>query len=156
MPQPVPAKADPVPVPVRVRGLPVTCDPAQDAPAVPWLDPDRLDVYRLALEFQILAAHLCRTRGIGALRDQLDRASCSVVLNIAEGAGRTAPLEKAHFYTIARGSSTECCAILDLLAARGLARPADCRRGRALLARIVSMLVRLAVQFSPRNSRPTT
>jgi len=118
--------------------------PSPDA----WLEHDRLDAYRVSLEFQQLAARLCRGKGLGALRDQLDRASVSVSLNIAEGAGRAAPLEKAHFFSIARGSATESGAALDLLLARGLVSPADHRRGRSLLIRIVSMLVGLMRRFS--------
>jgi len=41
-----------------------------------------------------------------ALRDQLDRVSVSIVLNIAEGAGRFSPPDKGRFYSIARGSAT--------------------------------------------------
>jgi len=55
-----------------------------------------------------------------ALRDQLERASLSIVLNTAESAGRSSALDKARFVTIARGSATECAAILDVLLARGL------------------------------------
>jgi four helix bundle protein len=82
-------------------------------------------------------------RGQSALRDQLDRASASILLNIAEGAGRFSPPEKARFYGIARGSATECAAILDLLLARGLAPVASLRRGRGLLLRITQMLTKL-------------
>jgi len=134
--------AEPVPVPV----------PAGDWDAR-WLDPERLDAYRVALEFQSLAAAICRRRGLGALRDQLDRASVSIVLNTAEGAGRVAPLEKAHFYSIARGSAVESGAALDLLRLRGFMTPAEHRRARALLVRIVSMLVRLSGRFTRTGSR---
>lgn len=88
------------------------------APAGLPLDAERLDVYRLALEFHRFAAPLIELRGVGPLRDQLDRASASVVLNIAEGAGRRTAAEKASFYAIARGSAAECAAILDLLVVR--------------------------------------
>ncbi len=113
-----------------------------------WLEHDRLDAYRVSLEFQQLAARFCRGKGLGALRDQLDRASVSVCLNVAEGAGRTSPAEKSHFFSIARGSATECGAALDLLLARGLVSPADHRRARSLLIRIVSMLVGLMRRFA--------
>ncbi|MGE0453670.1 MAG: four helix bundle protein [Vicinamibacteria bacterium] len=116
-----------------------------------WLEHDRLDAYRVSIEFQQLAARLCRGKGLGALRDQLDRASVSVCLNTAEGAGRTSPAEKCHFFSIARGSATESGAALDLLLARGLVSPADHRRGRSLLIRIVSMLVGLMRRFSARD-----
>jgi four helix bundle protein len=55
---------------------------------------------------------------LAALRDQLDRARISIVLNIAEGAGRFSAPDKARFYAIARGSATEWGAVLDLLLAR--------------------------------------
>ena len=63
--------------------------------------------------------------------------------NIAEGAGRRTPADKAHFFTIARGSATECAAILELLAARGFLTFPTHRHGRGLLIRIVQMLTRL-------------
>ena len=48
------------------------------------LDAEKLDVYRIALEFQSIAGQLVPKRGCAELRDQLDRASISIVLNIAE------------------------------------------------------------------------
>jgi four helix bundle protein len=70
-------------------------------------------------------------------------ARASIVLNIAEGAGRRFSRDKAHCYTIARGSTTECAAVLDLLLSRGLLSPAAHRCGRGLLVRVVQMLTRL-------------
>jgi four helix bundle protein len=140
----VPA-AGPSAAPAGLASAPVhDHEPLPDA----WLDHDRLDAYRVSLEFQQIAARICRSKGLGALRDQLDRASVSVCLNLAEGAGRTSPAEKAHFFSIARGSATESGAALDLLLARGLISPADRRRARSLLIRIVSMLVGLMRRFS--------
>jgi len=117
--------------------------PAPEAGPAGWLEHERLDAYRVALEFQQIAARICRTKGLGALRDQLDRASVSICLNTAEGAGRTSPAEKRHFFSIARGSALECGAALDLLHTRGLVAGGDYRRARVLLIRIVSMLVGL-------------
>ena len=77
------------------------------------LDAEKLDCYRIALEFQAIAAQLVPKRGCAELRDQLDRASISIVLNIAEGCGRRSPADKARFYSMARGSATECAAILE-------------------------------------------
>ena len=87
------------------------------------LDAEKLDAYRVALEFQAVAVQLVPKRGCAELRDQLDRASISIVLNIAEGCGRRSPADKGRFYSMARGSATECAAILDLLGVRGLGRP---------------------------------
>jgi len=48
-------------------------------------------------------------------KDQLSRASMSVVLNIAEGSSRFTDKERKYFFTVARGSVIECVAILDVL-----------------------------------------
>jgi len=110
---------------------------------------ERLDCYRVAVEFQTIAARLILDRRMGALHDQLDRASVSIVLNIAEGAGRRTIRDQANFFAIARGSATECAAILDLLAARGLISSSDHRHAHGLLVRTVQMLTRLTARCSP-------
>ena len=113
-------------------------------PAVePVLDVERLDVYRVALEFQQSVAEFRFPRSLAHLRDQLDRASTSILLNIAEGSGRRGSGERGHFYTIARGSAMECAAIIDILRARGIAGADSCSRSRQSLVRIVQMLTRL-------------
>jgi four helix bundle protein len=116
--------------------------------AAPYLDCERLDCYRVAVEFQVLAATIGRRPRLGSLRDQLDRASVSIALNIAEGAGRMSGPDKAHFFAIARGSATECAAVLDLLLARGLVGPSEHRHARGLLVRVVQMVTRLAARWS--------
>jgi four helix bundle protein len=113
----------------------------------PWLDAEKLDAYRVSLEFQALMPALMPQRGCAALRDQLERASSSISLNLAEGAGRTAPADKARFYAIARGSAMESAAALDVLLVRGVADPVLCRRGRGLLVRVVQMLTRLIARM---------
>ena len=115
---------------------------ANAGPQAPVLDVDRFDCYQLALEFQAHAAGLLR-RGAGSLRDQFDRASASIALNVAEGFGRRARREKAHFYCVARGSTLECVAVIDLAARRGLAEATACAEGRLMLVRLVQMLTRL-------------
>jgi len=59
-----------------------------------YLPHERLDVYRLALQYRRSLAPLSKTRGIASLRDQLFRAADSVVLNLAEGAGRNSRPDK--------------------------------------------------------------
>lgn len=73
---------------------------------------------------------------------RLDRASASILLNIAE-AGRFARAEKAHFYLIARGSTTESAAVLDILRSRGLIAAPVHRHATGLLIRVTRMLTRL-------------
>jgi four helix bundle protein len=79
-------------------------------------DHERLDVYRVALEFVVLASDVAgrMPKGRAYLADQLQRAATSIALNIAEGAGEFASAEKARFYRIARRSATESAAILDV------------------------------------------
>ena len=54
------------------------------------IDYERLDVYRLSLDFIASTSKLREglPRGNGELSDQFKRASFSLVLNIAEGAGK--------------------------------------------------------------------
>ena len=68
--------------------------------------------YHLAVEFYHLAQQLKLPRH---LKDQLDRASSSVVLNLAEGAARGTKLDQRRFFHIALGSLRESQAILDLV-----------------------------------------
>ena len=89
---------------------------------------ERLQAYRVAREFVGTVGDLLAglPRGESALADQLRRASDSVLLNLAEGAGRRAGRDKARYFVIARGSGTECAAILDILRLRrcaGRGRP---------------------------------
>jgi four helix bundle protein len=108
----------------------------------PQLDANKLHVYGVAIELHThcctLVAQLNRI-----VRDQLERASLSVVLNIAEAGGRRSRRDKARFYAIARGSATEVAALLDVLAARRLASPVAVRTGRRLAIRCVQMLTRI-------------
>jgi len=51
---------------------------------------------------------------------------------------------------IARGSATECAAVLDILAHQGRINALDHARGRALLMRVVQMLTRLSQGFGAK------
>jgi len=115
---------------------------ASPAGEEPQLDANRLHVYHVALELHTLASTLVANLN-RIVRDQLERASLSVVLNIAEAGGRRSRRDKARYYAIARGSATEVAALLDVLAIRRLASPASIRTGRRLAIRIVQMLTRM-------------
>ncbi len=67
--------------------------------------------YQIAVQFYHQTATL---EVAGHLRDQLQRASSSIVLNLAEGAGRFSIGDKRRFYKIAFGSLRECQAIFEI------------------------------------------
>ena len=106
------------------------------------LDAERLDCFHVAVEFDRLVASIAR-RAHRGLRDQLERASASITLNLCEGASRRQPADKAHFFAISRGSAAECAAVVHLLLSRGLLSNLEANRARALLVRTISMLTRL-------------
>jgi four helix bundle protein len=87
-------------------------------------------------------------KGRAHLNDQLDRAATSIVLNVAQGARRVQPRREVPFYRIARRSGTEAGAILHIYARRGHGPQEQIDEARALLVRIVSMLVRMTKSSS--------
>ncbi len=110
-------------------------------------DHEKLDVYKAAIDFFMLANEIAEglPRGKAFLADQLLRASSSITLNIAEGAGEFSGNEKCRFYRMAKRSTTECAGILDLCNRLRLVEETKHLQGRELLLRIVAaMLTRLA------------
>src|SRR5688500_8335071 len=67
--------------------------------------------YQLAKTFHLACKRVQVTR---PFRDQFFRASSSIVLNVAEGAGKRTSADQRKFYGIALGSLRECQAILDI------------------------------------------
>jgi four helix bundle protein len=119
--------------------------PGEEKLTVSEFDHDRLDVYRTAIEFVVIANEIAEQlpRGRGYLADQLQRAATSIPLNIGEGAGEYSSGDKARFYRMGRRSATECAAILDVCQRLKLVTDDTFRSARELLVRIVSMLVRM-------------
>ena len=105
-------------------------------------DHEKLDVYQEAIGFVSWVDELLE--GIPknlAVHNQLDRASTSIPLNIAEGNGKYTAADRCRFFDIARGSALECAACLDVLVAKKRIDSAE--PGKVILVRIVSMLVGL-------------
>ncbi|TVQ97334.1 MAG: four helix bundle protein [Desulfovibrionales bacterium] len=109
------------------------------------LDHEKLDVYRVSLDFAVLAYTLCRNlKGVDRhARDQLLRASLSIPLNIAEGIGIRSSADRGRYLQIAEGSARECGAILDILTRCGAMDIGSSAKGKQLLVRIVAMLTRM-------------
>ena len=78
------------------------------------------------------------------------RACISIVLNVAEGAGKFSGGDKRRYYLAARGSATESAALLDVNLRLELMPLAQHDAGKQTLERIVAMLVKLARSFEGR------
>ena len=105
-------------------------------------DHEKLDVYRESIKFVIWVDELLGSIPKSlAVHNQLDRASTSIPLNIAEGNGKYTAPDRCRFFDIARGSALECAACLDVLIAKKQIQQAG--SGKIILVRIVSMLVGL-------------
>jgi len=77
---------------------------------------EKLDVYKKAKTFNTGIREFIKNSKLDSTtRDQLRRASFSIVLNLAEGSGRFSKPDRRNFFTIARSSIFECIAILDVL-----------------------------------------
>jgi four helix bundle protein len=108
-------------------------------------DHQRLEVYQRALTVLDLSDEVGRQlpKGRAELREQMERASSSIVANIAEGAGEFSRKEKARFYRIARRSAIELAAWLEITARRREARDQPLKGALAELGIVVPMLVKL-------------
>ena len=115
----------------------------ENKPTTAMLSHESLDVYQLALKFHLGVMTLLPQRGSPTLRDQLERASISIILNIAEGAGRRSPADRRRHFVFAQGSTYECAAILDILRLRRIAPPSRCVNARNYAVRIAQMLGKL-------------
>jgi four helix bundle protein len=116
------------------------------------LSHERLDVYRLAVEFAGWSQAIVGSRWVtDVLRSQLERASTSIALNIAEGNGRSSKKDRARFWQIALGSTLECAAILDVLVARKIRTADEVAEGREQVERIAGMLIGLLKSLGTRT-----
>ena len=116
-------------------------------------DHEKLDVYRLLLGFvswtsvlldELMTENRAQTREV---RDQLQRASLSALLNTAEGNGKRRQRIRAKFFDDAQGSAAESAACLDALTAMGCCQAARVEEGKGMLLRAVSMLTKLVELF---------
>src|SRR5437764_11626121 len=113
-----------------------------------YFDHEKLDVYQEAIAFCGWAGELLNSISAkAAAKDQLDRASTSIPLNIAEGNGKFSAKDRLE---MARGSALECAACLDVLLVRKLASEEQVVHAKERLARIVQMLIGLLRKFSER------
>jgi len=105
---------------------------------------EKLTVYRKSIAFVAWSQPIIESLPAKtSARDQLERASTSVPLNIAEGNVKFSIPDRARFLQIAQGSAVECAASLDVLVARGLMTTVVADEGKGQLEGIVNMLMGL-------------
>ena len=116
-----------------------------------YFDHERLDVYQESISFCGWVGDLLNAiTGKTAAKDQLDRASTSLPLNIAEGNGKFSDADRSRFLEIARGSALECAACLDVLVVRKIIAAERIIPAKEQLVRIVNMLMGMLKRFSGR------
>jgi len=93
----------------------------------------------LALSRQVLVA---LPHGYGFLADQLRRASSSVLLNFAEGYGKSSAKDARRYFGIARGSANEVAAIFDVALTFAVIGEQSHRDGKQLCDQLARMLSR--------------
>ena len=105
----------------------------------------KLKCYQVSLDVAKRVPSLVATwpKGTHYLRDQLERAISSVVLNIAEGNGRPGLGERARFFVIARASAAESASVIELAAALKLVAESDSRYLQDQLLQVYRMLCKL-------------
>jgi four helix bundle protein len=118
----------------------------------PLFDHERLEVYHASLDFiawsePVISGITPRPAAV----DQIDRASTSVPLNIAEGNGKRSMPDRCRFFDIARGSAVECAACLDVLVAKSRISPEVAQTGKEKLVAVVNRLVRLIQSCTERG-----
>src|SRR5947207_2126252 len=116
-----------------------------------YFNQENLDVYREAITFSGWVGELLgEISAKAAAKDQLDRASDSLPLNIAEGNGKFSTVDRARFLEIARGSALECAACLDVLEVRKIVAAERMLPAKERLVRVVNMLMGMLKRFSGR------
>jgi four helix bundle protein len=79
-------------------------------------DFEKLIAYQKARDVNKKIQKLLVEKKVGVfLRDQLYRASISMVINIAEGTGKLSKNDRKNFYVISRGPVFECASLLEML-----------------------------------------
>jgi len=108
-------------------------------------DHEDLDVYQVALELvawlESMLAHLSCSSDLST---KLDKATTSIVLNIAEGNGRFTGADQVKFYKTAYKATIRSASLIDLATTNAAADVSRVEQGRELLRRIAAMITALS------------
>jgi four helix bundle protein len=115
-----------------------------------YFDHEKLIAYQRSIQFVAWSSPLLEKLPTKlAVSDQLDRASTSVPLNIAEGNAKYTAPDRCRYFDTARGSALEWAACLDVLVAKGKCTFEQIQSGKELLHETVSLLVGLIRSIAP-------
>jgi four helix bundle protein len=120
-----------------------------------YFDHEKLIVYQKVLSFieWLESLSVFSNKRIDVI-SQLDRASNSVVHNIAEGNGKYSGKDRCRYFDFARGSALESAACLDVMLCKKMILKDDNVHGKIILKEIVSMMVGLIKSNSDRVYEP--
>jgi four helix bundle protein len=117
-----------------------------------YFDHEKLIAYQRSIQFVAWSSPLLeKLPSKLAAVDQLDRASTSVALNIAEGNAKYTAPDRCRYFDTARGSALECAACLDVFVAKGRCTGEEVESGKEVLRETVSLLVGLIRSISPER-----
>src|SRR5882762_4686364 len=117
-----------------------------------YFDHEKLVAYQRSIQFVTWSRPLLENQSLKfAVSDQLDRASTSVPLNIAEGNAKYTAPDRCRYFDTARGSALECAACLDVLVAKGRCTAEQTQYGKELLEETVALLVGLIRSIAPQR-----
>lgn len=123
-----------------------------ESPPMAKFDHEKLNVYQAAIKWVAWSDELLDSVPKSlSVHNQLERASTSIPLNIAEGNGKHTSSDRCRFFDIARGSALECAACLDVLVAIKKIVEDVANEGKRTLVEVVSMLVGLIRANSQRD-----
>jgi four helix bundle protein len=116
-----------------------------------YFDHEKLHVYQKALTFiEFTHKILSRIKFRTEIKDQLDRASISILLNIAEGNGKYSSKDRCRYFDISIGSTLESSACIDILYIKKFINDDEKKNGKEILNEIVAMLIGLIKSNSDR------
>jgi four helix bundle protein len=115
-------------------------------------DHEKLIAYQRSIQFVAWSSQLLeKLPSKLAVVDQLDRASTSVPLNLAEGNAKYTAPDRCRYFDTARGSALECAACLDVLVAKAKCSAEEIQTGKELLYETVSLAIGLIRSIAPER-----
>jgi len=116
-----------------------------------YFDHEKLKVYQKALEFiEWIQPILLKLDYRSDIRNQLERASNSILLNIAEGNGKYTAKDRCRYFDISKGSALESASCIDIIFVKKIITQDEKAFGKQMLKEIFSMLIGLIKSNSDR------